>query len=72
MKLIFVGPQGCGKGTQAKVVAEKMGLCHISMGDLLRDLIKNGEGELRERVREVVDAGELVVVVVADIGWNAD
>jgi len=56
MKLIFVGPQGCGKGTQAKVVCEKLGLCHISTGDLLRAT----EGELREEVKSYTDDGNLV------------
>lgn len=56
MRLIFVGPQGCGKGTQAKVVAEKMDLCHISTGDLLRAV----EGELKEEVNSYMSTGALV------------
>ena len=47
MKLIFVGTQGCGKGTQAKVVAEKMDLCHISTGDLLRAV----EGDFKTEIK---------------------
>ena len=57
MKLIFVGPQGSGKGTQAKVVAEKLGLCHISTGDLLRAT----EGELRAEIKSYTDEGNLVL-----------
>jgi adenylate kinase len=56
MKLIFVGPQGCGKGTQAKLVAEKLGLCHISTGDLLRAT----EGDLRAEIKSYTDGGNLV------------
>jgi len=56
MKLIFVGPQGCGKGTQAKVVAEKLGLCHISTGDLLRAV----EGGLKDEIKSYTDEGNLV------------
>ena len=56
MKLIFVGPQGSGKGTQAKMVAKKFGLCHISTGDLLREV----DGDLRVEVDRVMDKGELV------------
>ena len=56
VKLIFVGPQGCGKGTQAKVVAEKMDLCHISTGDLLRAV----EGGLKEEVNSYMSTGALV------------
>ena len=56
MKLIFVGPQGCGKGTQAKIVAEKLGICHISTGDLLRAV----EGGLKEEIKSYTDEGKLV------------
>jgi len=56
MKLIFVGPQGSGKGTQAKRIAKKMGLCHISMGDLLRDV----KGDLKKEVDEIMEKGRMV------------
>ena len=41
MKLIFVGPQGCGKGTQAKIIAGKLALCHISTLNLDVEANKN-------------------------------
>ncbi|HRZ85343.1 MAG TPA: nucleoside monophosphate kinase [Candidatus Paceibacterota bacterium] len=53
---IFVGPQGSGKGTQAKIVAEKFNLCHISTGDLLRNL----SGSMKEKVDEYMNSGQLV------------
>lgn len=53
---LFVGVQGSGKGTQAKIVAREKGFCHISTGDLFRSL----EGELRERVNFFINSGELV------------
>lgn len=56
MKLIFVGPQASGKGTQAKFISEKLGLCHISTGDLLRE----AKGELKEKVDEYMNSGQLV------------
>jgi len=56
MKLIFVGPQGSGKGTQAKKISEELMLVHISTGDLLRD----AEGELKEKVEECINQGKLV------------
>ena len=56
MKLIFVGPQGCGKGTQAKVIAEKLELCHISTGDLLRAVT----GDLKDEIKSYTDEGNLV------------
>jgi adenylate kinase len=56
MKLVFVGPQGSGKGTQAKKVAERFSLCHISTGDLLRGVT----GDLKVEVDEGMGRGELV------------
>ena len=56
MKLIFVGPQGSGKGTQAKRISKKLGFCHISSGDLLREC----EGDLKVEVDKVMSRGELV------------
>jgi len=41
-KLIFLGPQGAGKGTQAQIIAEKLGVPAISMGQLLRDAAEKG------------------------------
>lgn len=42
MNLIILGPQGSGKGTQAKLISEKFGLTHVSSGSLLRVFAKNG------------------------------
>lgn len=56
MNLIFVGPQGSGKGTQAKIISDKLGLCHISTGDLLR----NAVGELRKEIETYSTKGLLV------------
>ena len=56
MNLIFVGPQGSGKGTQAKLIAEKFGFVHISTGDLLRNL----QGELRKEAESYMQSGKLV------------
>ncbi|MFH0808821.1 MAG: nucleoside monophosphate kinase [archaeon] len=56
MNLIFVGPQGSGKGTQAKMIAKKFGFCHISTGDLLRGVT----GYLKSEVDRVMSEGRLV------------
>ncbi|MEM4605855.1 MAG: nucleoside monophosphate kinase [Candidatus Pacearchaeota archaeon] len=56
MRIIIIGPQGCGKGTQAKILSEKLKIPHISMGDLLRGLT----GELKEKVDKIINKGELV------------
>ena len=42
MKIIMLGAPGAGKGTQAKMIAEKYGIPHISTGDIFRYNIKNG------------------------------
>ncbi len=59
MKLMFVGPPGAGKGTQAAVVSEKHGIPHISTGDMLREEIKNGT-QLGTKAKSYIDAGDLV------------
>lgn len=41
MRLVFLGPPGCGKGTQAKMLSKHLGLPHISTGDIFRDNIEN-------------------------------
>ncbi len=59
MKLMFLGPPGAGKGTQAKMTSERYGIAHISTGDMLRAEIKSGS-ELGLKAKAVIDAGELV------------
>lgn len=56
LKLVFVGIQGSGKGTMAKIISSKFGLCHISTGDLLR----NASGELKNEVDSYINFGKLV------------
>jgi len=57
--IILLGPPGVGKGTQAKILAERTGLPHISSGDLFRENMKN-RTELGKRVQTYMDRGELV------------
>lgn len=59
MKLIFLGPPGAGKGTQAMGVAEHYGIAHISTGDMLRSEIRGGTSLGRE-AQAYMDKGELV------------
>lgn len=59
MRLIFVGPPGSGKGTQAKRLAEKSGVPHISTGDILREAARAGT-DVGRRAKAVMDAGGLV------------
>jgi len=55
----MLGAPGAGKGTQAKMLAEKTGLSHVSSGDLFRDNIKN-ETDLGILAKSYIDKGELV------------
>lgn len=57
--VIFLGPPGSGKGTQAELLSEKWGVPTISMGDLLREE-KKKDTELGRTIKEKVDQGELV------------
>ena len=59
MNLVFLGPPGSGKGTQAVRLAESKGLVHLSTGDLLRDAVKAGS-ELGKKAEGFMKAGELV------------
>ena len=59
MKVILLGPQGAGKGTQAQRLADLVGAKHISTGDIVRAEIKSGS-ELGKRVQDYNDRGELV------------
>lgn len=70
MKIIMLGAPGAGKGTQAKKIAEKYGIPHISTGDIFRANIKNGT-ELGQKAKTYMDQGllvpdELVVDLVVD------
>lgn len=56
---VLIGPPGAGKGTQAKIIAEKYGLVHISSGDLFRENLKN-ETELGKLAQGFMAQGELV------------
>lgn len=59
MKIIMLGAPGAGKGTQAKKIAKKYGIPHISTGDIFRANIKNNT-ELGKKAKTYMDKGELV------------
>jgi adenylate kinase len=56
LKLVFIGKQGSGKGTQAEIISRKFNICHISTGDLLR----NVEGDLGREIHSLIDEGNMV------------
>ena len=57
--IVMLGPPGAGKGTQAKVIAEKLGLVHVSSGDLFRENLSR-ETELGKLAQTYMTKGELV------------
>lgn len=57
--LIILGPPGSGKGTQAVLLAERLGVPHISTGDILREHVAAGD-ELGRRAQAFISAGQLV------------
>ncbi|MCF0143335.1 MAG: adenylate kinase [Parasporobacterium sp.] len=75
MKIIMLGAPGAGKGTQAKMIAEKYTIPHISTGDIFRANIKEGT-ELGNKAKGFMDQGllvpdELVVDLVVDrLSWE--
>jgi len=58
-KLIFFGPPGVGKGTQAELISVKLGLFHLSTGEYLRKAVEE-QTELGKKAKEIMDRGELV------------
>ena len=58
MNLLVLGPQGAGKGTQAKRISAEYGIPHVSTGDMFRALDESTE--LGRRVKQIMDKGDLV------------
>jgi len=58
-RLLFLGPPGGGKGTQAKLVTRALGIPHVSSGDMLREALASGS-ELGNRAAKYMAAGDLV------------
>ena len=59
MILIFFGPPGAGKGTQAKFVSKALNIVHLSTGDILRDQLKK-ESKLSLELKQIMKSGQLV------------
>ena len=59
MNFVFIGPPGSGKGTQASRLAKKLGLAHLSTGEILREAVRE-KTELGLKAKDFMNAGELV------------
>ena len=59
MRIVFLGPPGAGKGTQATLISRRLGIAHISTGEMLREEVAAGS-PLGKQVKGILDAGELV------------
>ena len=59
MKLILLGAPGAGKGTQAEVICDKLGIPAVSTGNILREAMKNGT-EMGRKAKSYIDSGALV------------
>jgi len=69
VNIILLGPPGAGKGTQARLLAEKMGLCQIATGEILREEVAKGS-EVGLKVKPIMESGkfpsdELIMDVLA-------
>ena len=76
MRLLFIGPPGAGKGTQAALVAERLGIPHISTGEMFRHHVSNGT-ELGTRVKAILEEGgyvpdDITVAMLAERLAEAD
>lgn len=58
-KVILLGPPGCGKGTQAELMCDKLGFVKLSTGDMLREAVRN-DTELGRKAKTYMDSGRLV------------
>ncbi len=59
MRIILLGPPGCGKGTQADIICKNFDIPHISTGDILRNNVKRGT-DIGLAAKEYMDSGRLV------------
>ncbi|HMU83090.1 MAG TPA: adenylate kinase [Leptospiraceae bacterium] len=59
MRIVFMGPPGAGKGTQAKIICDRYGIPQVSTGEILRAAVKNGT-DMGKKAKEYMDAGKLV------------
>lgn len=73
LHIVFTGAPGCGKGTQARALKEKMQICHLSTGEMLRAEAATGT-ELGSDIKQLLDKGELVTdeLIIAMVSKRID
>ena len=59
MKIVFFGPPGSGKGTQAKLLSKELNILHLSTGDILREKLNDGD-TLSFKLKKIMSSGNLV------------
>lgn len=62
-RILFMGPQGAGKGTVAAILKDKLKVPHISMGDIFRDTVKSNS-PLGKKLQEIMSKGDLVPIEI--------
>lgn len=70
MHIVFFGPEGSGKGTQAKLLAEKLNLPILTSGDLVRDAAQNDKGIIGEVCRQALSEGKYVADSEMFVLWK--
>lgn len=58
-RILFIGPPGCGKGTQAPIIKQEQCICHLATGDILRDAVE-AKSPLGLKVKGIMESGGLV------------
>ena len=59
-RIVLLGPPGCGKGTQSKLLVENNNYVQLSTGELLREETSKGNSKLGKKISQLMDSGELV------------
>ena len=70
MHVVFFGPEGSGKGTQAKLLADKLNLSILTSGDLVRDAAANDKGIIGEVCRQALSEGKYVADSEMFVLWK--
>jgi adenylate kinase len=60
MRIVLIGPPNSGKGTQAKFISEKYNIPKISIGDLLRSIIKKKKNQIYKKIKKKINQGKLI------------